>query len=165
MGASVRIESNAIEVIGKVTDEINAWLEEAAGEIESQAKRNTPVGKVDGGGTKRDWKHKVDDDVHKAVIGNLQETAIWLELGTGDYALEGKGRKDGWYIPIGEGKGQISQSVVNAYGFKVVNGKNGMKFAFTHGMKPKRILHNAVESNKSKIQKRLISRLKEIGGD
>ena len=165
MGASVRIESNAIEVVGKVTDEVNAWLEEAAGEIESQAKENTPVGKVDGGGTKQNWKHKVDDDAHKAVIGNMLETAIWLELGTGDYALEGKGRKGGWYIPIGEGKGQISQSVVDAYGFKVVNGKNGKEYAFTRGMKPKRILHNAVESSKSKIQKRLISRLKEIGGD
>ena len=165
MGASVRIESNAIEVVGKVADEVNAWLEEAAGEIESQAKRNTPVGKVDGGGTKRDWDHKVDDDAHKAVIGNPQETAIWLEFGTGDYALEDNGRKGGWWIPIGEGSRMISQSVVDAYGFKVSYGKNGKKYAFTRGMKPKRILHNAVESNKSKIQKRLISRLKEIGGD
>ena len=167
MGASVRIESNAIEVVGKVADEVNAWLEEAAGEIESQAKRNTPVGKVDGGGTKRDWDHKVDDDAHKAVIGNPQETAIWLEFGTGDYALEGKGRKGGWWIKVGNGTNEISPSDAAAYGWKKVRkDKDGnLTYVFTTGMKPKRILHNAVESSKSKIQKRLISRLKEIGGD
>lgn len=165
MSTQVRFESNAIEVVGKVADEVNAWLEEASGELEAQTKRNTPVGRVAGGGTKEKWTHEVDEGKLEAVVGNTQETAIWIEFGTGDYALEGKGRKGGWWILIGEGSGMISQNVVDAYGFKIGYGSNGKKYAFTRGMKPKRILHNAVESNKSKIRKRLISRLKEIGGD
>ena len=163
MSTQVKFESNKIEVLGKINDAVNIWLEEASGEIESQAKRKTPVGKVNGSNTKQNWKHKVDDNAHEAVVGNMLETAIWLELGTGNYALNGDGRKGGWYIPIGEAAGQISQKVVDAYGFKTVNGKNGMKFAYTTGMKPKRILHNAVESNKGKLQRRLIQVLKEIG--
>ena len=159
----VRFEDNTIQVLGQISDEINIWLEEASGELEAQAKRNTPVGKISGGNTKQNWKHEVDEDKHEAVVGNMLETAIWLELGTGDYALNGDGRKGGWYIPIGEGSGMISQSVVDAYGFKVVYGKNKMKYAYTTGMKPRRILHNAVESNKGKIQRSLIQRLKVLG--
>lgn len=160
---SVKFENNTVEVLGKIGDEVNSWLEEASGEIESQCKRKTPVGKVNGGNTKQNWKHKVDTSNHKAVVGNMLEIAIWLELGTGDYALNGDGRKGGWYIPIGDGGGQISQKTVDAYGFKVVYGKNKMKYAYTTGMKPKRILHNAVEENKTKIQNSLISKLKALG--
>lgn len=163
MSTQVKFESNKIEVLGKINDAVNIWLEEASGELESQAKRNTPVGKVNGGNTKQNWKHKVDENAHEAVVGNMLEEAIWLELGTGNYALNGDGRKGGWYIPIGEGKGQISQKVVDAYGFKVVHGKNGMTFAYTTGMRPKRILHNAVEANKGKLQRRLTQMLKGIG--
>jgi len=165
MSTYVRFESNKIEVIGNLNKTINTWLEEASGEIESQAKRNTPVGKVAGGNTKQNWKHKVDSELHGAVIGNLLEMSIWLEFGTGNYALNGDGRKGGWYIPIGEGKGQISPSVVSAYGFTVLQGKDGKKFAHTYGMKPKRILHNAVETQRGKIERRLIQALKEIGKD
>ena len=163
MSTQARFESNTIQVIGKINDAVNNWLEEASGELEAQAKRNTPVGKVSGGNTKQNWDHKVDDDAHEAVVGNTQETAIWLEFGTGDYALEGNGRKGGWWILIGEGSGMISQSVVDAYGFKVGYGKNGKKYAFTRGMKPKRILHNVVESNEAKLQRSLIQALEAIG--
>ena len=164
MSTEVKFVSNAIEVIGKVSDAVNIWLEEASGELEAQAKRNTSVGKVAGGNTKQNWKHKVDDEKHEAVVGNMLETAIWLELGTGNYAINGDGRKGGWYIPIGEGKGQISQKVVDAYGFKVVHG-NDIDFAYTTGMKPQRPLHNAVETQKPKLQRRLIQVLKEIGDE
>lgn len=158
----VKFTPNSVEVLGAVDDAINTWLEEACGEIESAAKRNTTVGQIGGGKTKGAWKHKVDRIGHKGVVGNPEQTAIWLELGTGEYALNGDGRKGGWYIPIGEGKGMISQEVVDAYRFKVEHGKNGMKYAYTIGMKPQRPLHNAVEKNKGKIQKRLVEILKEL---
>lgn len=163
MSASVKFEDNRIEVMGKINDAISAWLEEASGEIESQAKRNTPVGKIAGGNTKQNWKHEVNENAHSAVVGNMLETAIWLELGTGDYALNDDGRKGGWYILIGEGPGEISQSVVDAYGFTVVNGKDGKQFVHTYGMKPKRILHNSVENLKGKLKRRFEQIMSNIG--
>ena len=89
-----------------------------------------------------------------------EENAIWEELGTGEYALEGKGRKGGWYILIGEGEGMISQQVVDAYHLTVKYGKDGKKYAYTTGKKPKRMLHNAFVENKAKIIRRAESILK-----
>lgn len=139
-----------------------AALEEAAGEIESQAIRNTKVGKVNGGGTKNNWKHNVDKSIMTAFVGNTKETSVWVELGTGEYALEGKGCKGGWWIPIGNGKGFISQAVVDAYGFRTINGKDGKKYAFTKGMKPQRPLFKAYNSSKNKIIRMMQNRFKGL---
>ena len=91
--ADVIFEDYTIEVMGAMDDKINAVLEECAGEIESQVKRNT---RVDTGNTKNSWQHHVDDATHTATIGSNHENAIWEEFGTGEYALKGNGRKGGW---------------------------------------------------------------------
>ena len=91
--ANVVFEDYTIEVEGAIDSKINAVLEECAGEIESQTKRNT---RVDTGKTKNSWQHHVDDDTHTAIIGSNYENAIWEEFGTGEYALQGNGRKGGW---------------------------------------------------------------------
>ena len=74
---------------------IIAGMEEAAGEIESQTKKNT---RVKTGKTKNSWQHRVisDDDTVTAYIGSNYQNAIWEEFGTGERAIpEGGGRK-GW---------------------------------------------------------------------
>lgn len=159
---AVEFQDFTIKVQGAIDDKINAVLEECAGELESQAKRNTTVGRVAGGKTKNAWEHMVDEAEHTAYIGNSEETAIWIEFGTGEYALEGNGRKGGWFIPIGNGEGMISQAVVKAYGFKVIEGKNGMKFAHTYGMKPQRPFHKAYTRLKKAIIKRIQNSLKGL---
>jgi len=141
---------------------VSQWLEESAGELEAQTKRNTAVGLVAGGKTKGDWSHYVSESEQKAVIGNPDENAIWEEFGTGEYAVNGDGRKGGWYIPIGEGEGMISQAVVDAYHFKVVYGKNGMRFAFTEGKKPKRAFENAKDACELAIKQSLYLKLKGL---
>lgn len=158
----VEFQDFTIKVQGEISDRINSVLEECAGEVESQTKRNTSVGKVAGGKTKNAWKHKVIDSEHTAYIGNNEETAIWIEFGTGEYALEGKGRKGGWYIPIGNGAGMISQAVVDAYGFRVVEGKDGMKFAHTYGMKPQRPFYKAYTMLKDGIIKHIQNSFKGL---
>ena len=156
MASNVEFHDFTIEVKGIMDDRINAVLEEVAGELESRAKRNTSTGKVNTGSrTKNQWKHEVDDSEHIAYVGNTEQTAIWLEFGTGEYALNKDGRNGGWYIPIGNGEGMISEAVVKAYGFKVVEGRNGMKFAHTYGMKPQRPLWNAFNSMKNGIIKKI----------
>ena len=160
MAAQVKFEDFSIQVKAAMEDAVLQFLEEAASEIKSQAQRNTAVGKVGGGKTKGAWDYVVNESRMEATVGNTDENAIWEELGTGEYALEGKGRKGGWYIPIGNGKDQVSQAVVDAYNMKVVYGKDGKKFAYTEGKKPKRMLHNAFVKNKAKIIRRAESILK-----
>lgn len=163
MSGEFKLDDFSDEVKAKLKQAGIGWLYAAAGELEAAVIRNTKVGKVAGGNTKQHWKYIVEEDEYKATIGNTEQTAIWLEFGTGDYALNGDGRKGGWYIPIGEGEGQISQAVVDAYHFKVVEGKNGIQFAYTTGMKPQRPLHNAFEGKESKIKKLLNEEFKVIG--
>ena len=161
----IEFTDNSVKVINALKDASVAWLNEAAGELTSQVKRNTKVGKVAGGKTKGQWKYQVDESKLEAVVGNPNETSIWLEFGTGEFALKGDGRKGGWYILIGNGKGQISEEVVDAYHFPVKYGKDGKKFAFTKGMKPQRPLYTAFTNSKTKIKKAYEAKLKGLNSN
>lgn len=152
------------EVQGLLENLAVSVLEECGGELESQIKRNTPVGRVAGSGLKNSWTHNVksENDVHTVTIGSTLERALWVEFGTGEYAIpeSGKsGRKGGWYIPVGSGKGCISEAVAKAYGFTIRHGKDGRKWVFTLGMKPKRPVHKAYTSMKSKLIRRIQSQI------
>ena len=83
----------SVKVIDSMDDKILAVLEECAGEIESRAKRNSRVRSEQ---TKNSFQHFVDAETKTAFIGSNFENAIWEEYGTGEYALEGNGRKGGW---------------------------------------------------------------------
>ena len=125
----------------EVQEKINAlgvaWLEEASGEVEAQTKRNT---KVDTGKTKSSWEHKVYDEKLEAEVGSRYKNALWEELGTGIYALNGDGRKDvPWFYKDAEGKGHL-----------------------TKGKKPRRAFHNAYQSLKNKTIKSCQERFKEL---
>lgn len=134
--ADLHFEDNSVEVKGAINDAVIAWLHEAAGEFESQAKRNTPV---DTGQLKSSWDYKVDEHTGKAVIGSPLENAIWNEFGTGQYALNGDGRKTPWKYQDVKGKWHT-----------------------TTGKRPQRSLHNAFESLKTKVQKSLENKLKGL---
>lgn len=124
-GMAVEFHDYTIQVKNAIDDKINIVLEECAGEVESQVKRNT---RVDTGKTKNSWRHKVVDSEHTAYIGSDYENAIWEEFGTGEYAIEGNGRKGGWAYKDAKGD-----------------------WYFTHGKKPSRAFWNAYNSLKSKI--------------
>lgn len=138
--ADVKFHDFTIQVKAAIDDRINAVLEECAGELESQAKRNTRVAAINGSKTKNNWRHFVDKDKHEAVIGNPLQNAIWEEFGTGEHALKGNGRKDGW-----------------AY----KSDKDG-EWYFTHGKTPSRAFWNAYVSLKSKIINRIQNTLKGL---
>lgn len=158
--ATVKFEDGRAKVAAAMNEAALQWLEESAIAIQSHVVRNSAVGRVNGGNTKQKWKYVVNEKKLEATVGNTEENAVWEEFGTGEYALEGKGRKGGWYIPIGGGEGQISPAVVKAYGMKVVHGKDGQDFAFTKGKKPKRTLHNAYIAKKDKITRRAAAIMK-----
>ena len=134
--ADIQFEDNSIEVKEAINDAIAAWLYEAAGELEAQVKRNTPV---DTGQLKGSWNYNVDESSQKATVGSPLENSIWNEFGTGQYALNGDGRKTPWRYQDVKGKWHT-----------------------TTGKRPKRSLHNAFESLKSRLQTALENKLKGL---
>lgn len=130
--ADVKFNDFTIEVKNAIEALAYSALEEACGELESQVKRNTAV---DTGQTKNAWTHtvKADKDTFTGTVGNPLENAIWEELGTGEYALNGDGRKGGW-----------------AYKDR----KTG-KTVWTMGKHPRRPLHKAYTSLKNALIKRM----------
>lgn len=126
---SVEFHDYTIKVKAAMDDRINAVLEECAGELESQVKRNS---RVKTGKTKNSFQHKVVDSEHTAYIGSSDENAIWEEFGTGEHALKGNGRKGGWFYVDEKGDGH-----------------------FTHGKKPSRAFWKAYTSLKNKIIKHI----------
>lgn len=133
MASKIVFEDNSIKVKDAISSQINIALEEVSGDIEAQVKRNfDDADRVDTGKTKNSFRHVVDDSNHVATVGSSDKNAIWEEFGTGEYALQGNGRKGGWYYVDEKGNGH-----------------------FTHGKKPSRALWNAYNSLKSKIVKHL----------
>lgn len=133
----VEFTDNSFRVNGALDDACIQFLEEASAELEAQVKRNQT--RVDTGQTKGGWTHQVDASGKEAQVGNPLENAIWEEFGTGEYALEGNGRKGGW----------------------VYKDKKNGEWHKTKGKTPLRPLHNAFESSKGKIKNRAEQILKE----
>ena len=126
--ADITFRDNSVLVKAALRRALGTWLEETAYVIESQAKQNTAV---DTGQTKNAWSHTVNTSKGEALVGNPLENAVWEEYGTGDYALEGKGRKGGWFYEDEKGQGH-----------------------FTHGKRPRRMLHNAFHTKKTAVIRR-----------
>lgn len=134
--ADVIFEDFTIEVIGAIDERVNVALEECAGELESQVKKNT---RVDTGKTKGSWQHHVDDETHVATIGSSYENAIWEEFGTGEYALKRNGRKGGWSYQDEKGD-----------------------WHHTYGKKPMRSFWNAFNTLKNAIKTHIQNSLKGL---
>lgn len=128
---SVEFHDFTLEVKGAIAKLAERAVEEACGELESQTKRNTAV---DTGQTKNAWTHNVKSSEGEVngTVGNPLENAIWEELGTGEYALNGDGRKGGWYYVDERGRGH-----------------------FTHGKHPRRAFYRAYTSLKNKLIKHM----------
>lgn len=133
---SVEFQDFSIQVKGKISDRVNAALEECAGELESQTKRNSRVAT---GRTKNSFCHVVDDETHTAYIGSDLENAIWEEFGTGEHALNGDGRKGGWRYKDERGE-----------------------WHYTTGKKPSRAFWRAYTSLKTAIVRRLESAMRGL---
>lgn len=119
------------DVKSAMASSIMPVLEECCGELESAVKRNTVVKT---GQTKNSWRHVVSESggEYVGVVGSDYDNAIWEEFGTGEYALNGDGRKGGW-----------------AY-----YDEKGVRH-FTFGKRPRRPFYNAYTAMKSKLINRL----------
>lgn len=98
---AVEFKDFSAQVKAALDDAAIAYLYEAGGELEAQVKRNSRVGS---GQLKNSWTYKVDESKGVTTVGSPLENAIWEEFGTGEYALNGDGRKGGWVYKDDKGK-------------------------------------------------------------
>lgn len=134
---AVEFRDFSIQVKNAMEDKAIAFLEEAAAEIESAAKRNS---RVDTGQLKGSWTHLVDESTLEATVGSPLENAIWEEFGTGEYAAESNGRKGGWSYQDDAGD-----------------------WHHTKGKTPNRTLQRAFDSKKAAITNRAKQIFGELG--
>lgn len=155
--ADVIFEDFTIKVQGAIDNKINAVLEEAAGEMEAQVKRNqdkfNKTSHTSGG-----WQHKVDTDTHTAYIGNNQENAIWEEFGTGEHAIPegGGGRKGGYWVFVKGEDGKTSKTgksytLEEAKRVMAILRSKGLEAYYTNGKKARRHFWKAYTEHKDKI--------------
>lgn len=142
---SLEFEDNRAIVKEALFDACEAFLYEAAGELQAETRRNTTP-RVDTGQTKGSYEYRVSESYmageQYCQIGSNLENAIWEEFGTGEYALHGDGRKGGWFYEDRTGVGH-----------------------FTHGKTPHRPMQRAFDSLKYKLIKRFGEILKSnMGG-
>lgn len=159
MASTIKLTNNLDQIKGEVDKVALKWLEDTAGELESQTKRNSAVGSA-GAPTKNSWTHKVKASAKEAAVGSSNINAIYEEYGTGEYAAEGNGRSTPWYVPVeavvGYKKPSFNGKVTLVYG------KGGKKFYKTNGKQPKMMLHNAWKGVIPKAKKNLPALLKKI---
>lgn len=152
---------------GEITKEIENimlnWLEEASSEIESQTITRSGTGAYYREVASK-WTHIVDKSKYEAIIGNPMENALWIEYGTGEYALNGDGRKD-WWVFIEGGSGKSSneskhyKTKEEAKRAVAYLRSQGIPAGYTNGQLPKRPLHFAFSQNEKDLKDLLKSRL------
>lgn len=131
--AEIKFIDHTEEIKGLIAELAYRALEESAGELEARVKRNTAV---DTGQTKNSWTHRVmgseAEGKFEATVGSPLQNAIWEEFGTGEYALNGDGRKGGWFYEDAKGDGH-----------------------FTRGKHPRRPFYKAYTAIKNKLIKHM----------
>lgn len=171
----VEFTDNRIKVEAALDDAVLAYLEESAGEIESQAKRN--MDNLSGhwySQQKGEWTHYVDEDKREATVGNPMEAMLWTEYGTGEYSISPKGGRHGYWIYVKDGtsspptnyvyKGGKQYTLAEAKKIVAIlrnRKENPLDAHYTRGQRPHRILQHAFDKTKGKIIRRLGSILNQ----
>ena len=166
--ANVEIHNNIIRVTEAMEQAVIAGLEEAGGEVQARAKRNSRQGHSYGNVLATAlWDYNVDEANFEAQVGSPYEAGYWEEFGTGEHALNGGGRQ-GWWVYI---EGQESGSGGKSYATQA-EAEEAARFLrrvakldayATNGLEPNRPLHRAFESSRSVVEAIIQSRLRGMG--
>ena len=147
MKSNIEFKDNRVAIKAEINEKSLNLIEAIAKEINTQVIKNS---KVDTGQTKQYWKHYIERQKGEAYVGNELENALWEEFGTGEYAVNGDGRKTPWFVPV-DGYTGTKKPTFNGK-VEVVFIK-GVKYYKTNGKKPSRALTKAFETTKPKITK------------
>lgn len=162
-GSKIVFEDFTDEIVGELKDTIVGWLYEAGNELASQTATRTGTGAYYREIASK-WDCVVDENKYTAIIGNPLENALWVEFGTGEYALNGDGRKGYWvFVKNSDGTSSKSTKQYTKQEAKQVVAfmrSKGLDAMYTSGTPAKRPLHNAFITNEDAIKDQLRSRLK-----
>lgn len=125
MSIETKMDDNSDEAKAAFRRTAIAWLHEACGELAAAVRNNQ---RVRTGRTRQSWRYVVDEAKLEGYVASDAENAVYEEFGTGEYALNGNGRKGGWFYRDEKGVGH-----------------------FTRGKKPQRPLHKAYMALKNVI--------------
>ena len=153
--AKVEFQDFSVKCKDALDEAVYDFLETAASELQSEAQRNSAFSRNLHG----TWNHVVNESKKEATVGNPMQLAIWMEMGTGEYALEGKGRKGYWVYVKGNstateanpGKARTLEEAKLAVAFLR---EKGLDAYYTKGQKPRRMLWKAFQSKKAAIIRR-----------
>lgn len=165
---SVEFTDNSLHVKATINESTIAWMYESAESLTSQVASNTRVGK---GELKNSWTYKVDEKNGNATIGSPLQNAIWEEFGTGEYAVNGDGRKGYWVYVKDSSSGKESSASTGGKQYTYEEAvsvcaylrEQGLDAHITKGKKPNRAMENAFNSLRNPIKARLKSILKGMG--
>lgn len=117
MGAN--FNSRASEVIAAARAECKRKLEMAGQVAEGYAVIYLDsFPRWDSGNLATHIAHAVDPDGTAVYVGTNVEYAIWVEVGTGIYAADGKGRKTPWVYMDDEGEFHVTSGMEAAHFLK-----------------------------------------------
>lgn len=159
----VEFTDNSAHVISALEEAVIAYLHEAGGELEAQVKRNSRPVQYASQDVRNNWKYTVDESKNTMKIGNHLEASYWEELGTGEYAVNGDGRKGWWVYVEGNDTPRTHQKFYNEREAKSTAAflrSKGLDAHATNGTKPNRPLLRSFTSLKSSLK----SRAKEVLG-
>ena len=160
----VEFTDNSERVMETLNDALIAYLYEAGGELEAQAKRNSRPVKYGKHDVKNSWQYVVDEEAGVATVGSPLEAAYWEELGTGEYALNKDGRKGWWVYVEGNDTPQSNQKYYTqeeAISVAAFLQSKGLDAHATNGVEANRPLYRAFTEKKGKLIQRLESILGE----
>ena len=151
----VEFQDFSMQCKGALDDAVYQFLEEAASELQAEAQRNSDFSRNLHG----TWNHVVDESKKEAKVGNPLQLAIWMEMGTGEYALKKNGRKGYWVYVKGntsvkEANPGMARTLEEAKATVAYLRSKGLDAYYTNGEKPRRMLWNAFETKKAAIIRR-----------
>ena len=171
----ITFETNLPEVTEEIRKAVLQWLEESAAELQGDIVK---LSRRDTSQTAASYRHVVDPVRLEAYIGSNLENAIWEEFGTGEYALNGDGRK-GWWVYVKDG-GDYRPSIGTRFR-RFIRRFTGREYTYqeakqimamlcakgldahmTNGKRPNRPIYRALTEGRSKIRRGLTYRLKQL---
>ena len=154
MSNNVIFEDYSVQVKSTLKEKAIAFLHEVCGEIRSQAQRNSRRKTSQTAGS---YQYKVDENNLAGHIGSDYWNAIYEELGTGEHAINGDGRKGYWVFVDTGGepkapKGGKNYTKAEAKRIVAFLRKKGLNAYYTNGKSANRPLYKGFTSIKPKIQ-------------
>ena len=150
--ADVEFKDNSIQVKAAINEKAVAFLHEVAGELAARSSMNV---KRQSGQTANSYTYSVDEKSLSATFGSPLENAVWEELGTGEYAVNGDGRKGYWVFVEGQSKGGGGGKTLDLASAKramAMLRRKGLNAYYTKGKRPRKPIQKAVNSSHSFVE-------------